>query len=406
MAKAGSAPEGDEQMTDADPIAAKGPRRYDLLGMGDEAFETMNARLIRLEFPAAFKPSNTKDGGADMVLPKDGGYERCWQSKHFSKNINWTQCKESLAAARNNWNPSHYTFCFWRELTDPEQKTFDKHFRGANMDILVDHWNGNEIQARLISSDQGQRVARTFFEDAELDRENVYRAIEAGGRLDTTEDAVDRLSNIGGFLASKDAYFSYPATTHEAGGPVPPVTPGAVMSYAKGGEEITSRVDVVPRDQEAMELYGPEFVLEPTEGAEGQRAAELLHRALSEGEPVAIEGGLDMTFTRMPPGLQDVVGKRMTGGRFEVGPAQRVPRPLPAWNAHLHVTTGQGRGSDRCRPDPDGGRTRRLGCSDGGPVRRPNRDGSRCAGAKTPARSDGIFGTPSISLQSVSICGH
>ena len=28
----------------------------------------MSARLIRLQFPAAFKPASTSDGGADMVL--------------------------------------------------------------------------------------------------------------------------------------------------------------------------------------------------------------------------------------------------------------------------------------------------------------------------------------------------
>lgn len=66
-------------MSDSTPIRAKGPTRYDLLGMGDEEFESMNARLVRLEFPKAFKPANTRDGGADMVLPRPGGYERCWR---------------------------------------------------------------------------------------------------------------------------------------------------------------------------------------------------------------------------------------------------------------------------------------------------------------------------------------
>ena len=56
--------------------------------------------------------------GADMALPKqDGGYERCWQSKHFPRKIAWEKCKDSLAAAEKHWSPRHYTFCFPRNLT-------------------------------------------------------------------------------------------------------------------------------------------------------------------------------------------------------------------------------------------------------------------------------------------------
>jgi hypothetical protein len=52
-------------MTD-DPklIRAKDATAYSIVGMLDERFELMVARLVRLEFPRAFKPANTSDGGA------------------------------------------------------------------------------------------------------------------------------------------------------------------------------------------------------------------------------------------------------------------------------------------------------------------------------------------------------
>lgn len=337
------APEALKPVTEPKPIPAKGTTRYDLKGMPDEDFERMVGRLVRLEFPEAIKPANTADGGADMALPKEGGgYERCWQSKHYPGAINWTQCKKSLAAAMKNWDPSHYTFCFPRELTSKEQQTFDKHFRGEDADIKVDYWSGEELQARLVGSDEGQRVVRTFFGDG-LDPERMYQAMEAGGRLDTKEDALDRMSNLGEFLSGGDAFFSYPGATHESEGPGPPLTEGTVMSFAKSDGKVTSRVDVVPRDPEAVERYGPEFVLSPTDDEKGREAAARLQEALSEGKPVAIEEGLDMTFTRLPPGLDEFRGKRLTGGRIELGKPQRVRRPLPRWDARLRAETDAGK---------------------------------------------------------------
>jgi hypothetical protein len=96
-------------------------------------------------------------------------------------------------------------------------------------------------------------VAQAIFDEVEVDREKMYRAIEVGGRLETVEDALDRLGNIGGFLASKDACFSYPASTHEA-------------------------------DEQAIERYGPEFVLDATEDEAGQLAAAKLRGGAPRGQ--------------------------------------------------------------------------------------------------------------------------
>lgn len=72
-------------MADDKPIAPRGAVRFDLLAMGDEDFESLCFRLVRLEFPDAVKPKNTGDEGADAVLPQPSGdrYARCWQAKHL-----------------------------------------------------------------------------------------------------------------------------------------------------------------------------------------------------------------------------------------------------------------------------------------------------------------------------------
>ena len=53
-------------VADADePIRSKGATHYDIVGMSDEKFEAMMARLVRLELPEARRPAATGDGGAD-----------------------------------------------------------------------------------------------------------------------------------------------------------------------------------------------------------------------------------------------------------------------------------------------------------------------------------------------------
>lgn len=324
-------------------IQPKRPTQYNLLVQPAEDFEKMIARLVLLEFPTAIKPATTSDGGADMLLPAaegHDGYDRCWQAKHFPAGISWAKCKESLKGAREHWDPAHYTFAFPRDLTKTEQKTFRRHFGG--LDIMVDYWNGDRLQGLLTGSDEGQRVARTFFDDVEMDKKNLQRSIEVGGRLDSVDDALDRLSNVGGFLASGDAYFSYPAVTHETDGPGPSAASGSVMSFSSSEGQITSRIDIVPRDAEAMERYAPEFVVAATDDETGRQAREKLEAALREGKAVEIGEGLELTPTRMPPAFQEIVGKPLTG-TVQIGPAELARPEAKPWKATL---TAEG-GADR-----------------------------------------------------------
>lgn len=331
-------------MSGARRLPPKGPRVYDLPGMPDENFERMCARLIRLEFPRAFKPANTLDGGADMVQPGAGAtYERCWQAKHYPGPIHWEECKKSLARAKKTWKPKRYTFCFPRELTVKEQATFDKHFSQPGEDVDVDHWNGEELLGRLNGSREGERVARTFFEDPELDKERLNQALRAKGVLDTAEDALDRMLPVGAFLRGHDAYFSYSAVAHETGQPGPPLTPGTVMSLSKIEGTDTGRIDAVPRDVEALERYAPEVLVQASPDEKGARAAELLQAALNSGQPVELTEGLEVTLKKAPPAFEEFVGQTITEGTLALGPAEPafVPTP-PPYNARIKAESDVG----------------------------------------------------------------
>jgi hypothetical protein len=328
-------------MAESGTRPAKGGETFDFRSMPDERFEQMNALIIKLEYLQAFKPSNVADGGADMVLAKDdrSGYARCWQSKDYPGRIRWDKCEKSLADAREHWDPEHYTFIFPRELSAAEEKTFNKKF--GSVGIEVDYWNSVELESRLLASDKGERIARMFFDNPELERERTYQAIEAGGRLDNALDAMDRTANIGAFLTDCDPYFSYPASTQESGEPATTPPPQAVMSVTRGDDKVQTRIDVVPRDLEAMDLYAPQFVLAAGEGEAGERAAERLREALDKGNTVEIEDGLEMTFTRLPPGLESLVGEKVVG-KVKLGPAKRAVLLPPPWKARLSASSAEG----------------------------------------------------------------
>jgi hypothetical protein len=333
--------------SDEHPKPPKGARTYHLLAMSDADFEALCSRLVRLEHPTVIRPAAPGDGGADMVLPGPGTtYERCWQVKHFTRAINWTQCRESLDRAKETWRPTRYTFCFPRDLRFKEQETFDKRFRGEREGVAVDHWSGDAILARLTGSEEGERVARTFFNDPELDMAKVVRAVQAQGALETGQDALERMLPVGQSLASSDAYFAYPAATHETGQPGHEPPAGTAMSIIRVDGLVTTRVDAVPRDAEALERYGPEVRVETTPDEKGTRAAELLQSALQHGHSVSLTEGVEVVVTQAPPAFEQLVGERLTAGTLEVGPAEPLARPTPPppppYHTRISVETDEG----------------------------------------------------------------
>jgi len=341
-------------MGDDQPLRPKIPTSFDILAMPDEYFERMCFELIRLEFPEVVKPPNTRDGGADAGLPRDGGgYSRCWQAKHFPGGINWTNWKKSFSAARENWAMEEYTFCIPRELKETERKTFDKHFRQSGAKVKVNYWSAAALHARLTGSDEGLRVARTFFDHSDLENDRVLRAVQADGMLDTVDDALDRMDPVGNFLQTRDAYFHYPASTQSSELPGTSPPPGTVMSVEKIQGGLSNRVDIVPRSAEALEHYGPQFRLEPSDDPEAAaKAWPKLQKALEEGRSIELGSGVDVTFTKMPPAFKDLEGQRITNAQVRLTAHDEPKRIPPPFKARLAAKTDRGEATWDVRLDP------------------------------------------------------
>lgn len=164
---------------------------------------------------------------------------------------------------------------------------------------------------------------------------------EATGReMQRVHSALSRLTDVGEFLHTSDEVFFYPGATHAADGQGPPVTPGSVMSISETIGRTTSRIDAVPKDEDALARYGPQFTLSATDDENGRRAAALLEQALLQGQSVTIAEGLDVTFERLPPAFADMVGRPITGTvKFDAPTGSRRPRRIPDWDASMRAST-------------------------------------------------------------------
>jgi hypothetical protein len=121
------------------------------------------------------------------------------------------------------------------------------------------------------------------------------------------------------------------------------LTPGAVIAIEEIGPNLTHRVEAVPRNEAAMDEFGPAGTLlfEQSEG--GRRALESFQRALETGEQVTISEGVALRFDRLPPLMKPhVSGAPMQDLEITIGPNQSGP-PSP-WPARIVASSDAGVG--------------------------------------------------------------
>jgi hypothetical protein len=302
-------------MSTAAPL---GPRRFDLPGLPPDDFEALCFRLARLEIPGV-SGTRAPDGGADALLANPtGGYQRAWQAKNHRRKIDWRKCRESLDRVVETYSITHLTFCFSVDLTVADWPQLEE-LRGRHAGVEVDHWGASELEARMVATEEGGRVARSFFGDPAGSAELIVRAIRAGGELESTDHAVERVRAVGEYLDG-DAFFIYPIS-HYPNGAGPPVPSGTTISveYPDGGRVV--RVDAVPRDAEAAERFPTRMVV----GLSGPHA-EQFEQASLRGEILHLERGAEVTLRSLPPAFAHEEGRTCEGALRR--PHDPCPRTL------------------------------------------------------------------------------
>ena len=311
-----------------------GPRDLDLAAMTDEDFQQMCHRLVLLEHPAAVSTDNP-DSGADSLLPnpKDG-WEEAWQVKRYGGTIYWSKCKDSLDRAIGTYEIDKMTFCFPRNLTKGQHKKFNQELVSRHDGVEVGLWDRDKLLAMLNGSEEGQRIVVHFFGEDPQNKEPLLRAIRAGGELETAEDAFERARPIGDFLA-RDPFFRYPQFTHEVGDDAPPLSKGTMISVSSTEQDVTVRVDAVPRDEDAARRFAPALSIGFTDDEEGVEAARRFNDAIERGRPVSIDKGVEVTPNQMPPLFAEHVGEKI---RASVS----IKPNIPPWNARVEAITDRG----------------------------------------------------------------
>jgi hypothetical protein len=291
--------------TSTSPEQPLGPRKLDLGALTDEDFELLCFLVVLLEHAEAVKLANP-DGGADAALPTSTSrdYARCWQFKRYPGTIYWAKCIESLDRAVRTYGMPHYTFCFARDLTTNQEHAFKAKLVGRHAGVTIDYWNHSRLVASLIGSEHGGRIVKQFYGDPAVDAQAIARALRAGGELASGSDALDRLAAVGTYLAGHDPFFTYPTSTREsdAAPPAQP-TPGSIMAVEQSEGLLTTRIEAIPRNAEALDRYLPSGKLSFPATEEGRRILDEFVNTLRFGGEATLRG-VSLEFDRLPPLFQ------------------------------------------------------------------------------------------------------
>jgi hypothetical protein len=313
------------------------PPIYQLTEMEPSWFEQLCWRLLWIEHPTVRFIENP-DGGVDAILPSEDGtrWVRAWQAKRYTGHVKWGECEASYDAAIANYKVLHLTFCFARDLTGAQERTFVKRLGQRRKGVLCDWIGRMQLHKGLTETEQGRAVARFFFKSDTVDLDALDRALKLGRVIENTGQAVAHLGEVGRFLGTQDPYFDIETSNYPAGH-ARPAAPGSIISLFEEAEHRTTQLDVLPRDSESIRLYGPQFEIHFSADEAGERARRALDQALEHHTAARIDGGLRIRFTRYPTFLEQQLGSELTPETLELTPGEPVRvRPSP-WRTLLSV---------------------------------------------------------------------
>ena len=297
-----------------DPI---GPDEYDLGRLTPGRFESLTFLLARTT-DLRVVPVRDHDHGLDARLPGPRGQTlHGWQAKRFTGPISWAQCRESVTRAVAFWRPPRITFCFPRDLSANEQRSFQTELVDHFPVVRIDFWPGPELQRRIRDTDEGRRAAAWLFGDPKADRAAMLRAMAVGGELADTRQALERQAVIQEFM-DRDPHLNYTLVSRSPGGPETPPSAQAVVSVTVvvNGQEI--RADGSPRYPGALQDAGavPQFAFADDEA--GRQAREIVERLRRQGGRATIASGLGARLPSIPVGLRGLMPEEGLWGAAEV----------------------------------------------------------------------------------------
>jgi len=308
--------------------------------MPPERFEILIYELAKTDDPGVRRLTNP-DGGADTILPhKDDRRAEVWQAKRYADGINWSECEKSFKAALRHWDPKVVTFAFARDFSEPLENAFQSRLvlpgRKAGVDVRA--WTLSDIVGKLNRDEAHALKVRFFGKEQESVLDSVARAVEAGGRLETGTDLVERAKALAKFTDQSDPDFKYASSAGGIDMPAPNWTELPYLTLQIADEE--TRVEIASWPREGADVHAPTFSF--TDDDEGRQAREEAVSALATGEPAVIDSGTTVRFSAPELVKEFVDGGPMEGGRITLLPGDPVPTEVSVQtaDAEFSLTVG------------------------------------------------------------------
>lgn len=297
--------------------------------LSGETIEELVAVLLCREFPNAILiRSSQGDGGIDVLVPVDGGYD-VYQVKKFASNLTASQkgqITKSLNRLEKTKDDNNVVVKSWN-LTLPLDPTNQNRTWFGQLTAKVDYpceWRGRIFVEGLAA--KYPEVVDYYLQDrADRLAEVVKHLTSAMGLQPKTEGAgLVTPGQLRDYLASvKDLLDSDPHFRYEVSvGPFRegiPSEPGLIVAVSEGtagpdGNAVT--VKVFPRFAAALDVR--EIPINVTLKAEpGSELAKQIESFVKYGTPLTTPfGAVDGTF-----GLPGDLGGAFEGGALRVGPA-------------------------------------------------------------------------------------
>jgi hypothetical protein len=210
-------------------------------------------------------------------------------------------------------------------------KKLVKHPKAVKHKVSIEQWNGSELIRRLAEHPD---LRNRFFPDAEGVNERVLRGVQAGGKLENTDDLVERARTLNEYAQQRDPNFAYRILTSPVGDAGPaaewPDPPYLQVKVSDGRTE----VELMAWPRASADIEAPSFAF--TADVEGEKARADVIRTWARGEQATISSGARIRFVK-PELLDDFA----PGTDFGQGGTIYLAPPDP-FDAVLQIITADG----------------------------------------------------------------
>lgn len=269
-----------------------------------EGLEMLTERLVKAEYPEAYRTGPGQDAGVDVLSDRDRRPERAWQAKnYFHTEVDWGKCRKSLASAMKGPKPRHYTFVFPRKLKKGELRYWRETFYPSELAKY------DELKKLDFDDDLPQRIKKHpdlidemsggAVSEYALKIVGLITKGEASPKEPTGAARAEDLARLANEAGKTDEHFAYEVSGREVGaGDVElpdrmtrfmmSYRPSDLPTYSLALREGNSVSELRAQPRPGVKFEAPEAWFADT--SEGKEARMLARLSLAKGSPIELSG--------------------------------------------------------------------------------------------------------------------